>query len=399
MSKIFLKKGKEESLKRYHPWIFSGAVLKRVGSPNEGDLVDVYSSEGAFLACGHFQEGTIMVRVLSFDESAHNNNFWEDKIRAAYNKRFVTGVCTNPSITNSYRLVNGEGDELPGLIIDIYNGNAVIQCHSIGMLKSINEISSAIKSIYGSDLSSVYNKSATTAPKRDGLEVSDGLIFGEGTSADIRENSVLFRVDWEAGQKTGFFLDQRENRNSVKKISKGKRVLNLFCYTGGFSIYALSGGAKSVVSVDSSSSAMALLEENLTLNIDAGTISANALHKGVRADAIEFLRNSADGEYDLMIVDPPAFAKHRSSVNNALRAYQRLNSMAISKVAPGGVIFTFSCSQAIDKDSFSKAIFSAAAQTSRKVSIIGRLTQPADHPVSIYHPEGEYLKGLVLFVE
>jgi 23S rRNA (cytosine1962-C5)-methyltransferase len=398
MSKIILKKGKEESLKRFHPWIFSGAIFKIDGNPKDGDIVDVESSDGKYIGCGHYQSGTISVRMLSFDKSAQSESFWTDSIKSAMRKREVTGILSK-SDTNAYRLVNGEGDNLPGLIIDFYNGTAVIQAHSAGVLKSIDKIAEALKSIYGTNLNSIYNKSSMTAPERERSAVNDGYLLEGSRSVQISENGCLFNVNWEEGQKTGFFLDQRDNRKLLKEYSMGKRVLNLFCYTGGFSIYALSGGAISVDSVDSSQKAIQMLDDNLKLNIESGLISEKSNHAGVCDDAIKFLRDSESGKYDLMIVDPPAFAKHRGATNNALRAYQRLNASAIERIAPGGIIFTFSCSQAIDKISFAQAIFSAAASVGRKVSIIDRLTQPADHPVNIYHPEGEYLKGLVLFVD
>mgnify|MGYP001810220728 CR=1 FL=1 len=399
MSKIILRKGKEESLKRFHPWIFSGAILKTEGNPNDGDIVDVYSFDGKFIGCGHYQTGTITVRVLSFDESARKSNFWTDSLKKALTKRDITGVTSNTNVTNAYRLVNGEGDNLPGLIIDYYNGAAVIQAHSTGMLKSLDKLAEALKFIYGNKLLSVYNKSTMTAPERSKQSINDGYLIDGPNNAEILENGLSFKVNWEEGQKTGFFLDQRDNRNLVKKYSEGKRVLNLFCYTGGFSIYALSGKALSVDSVDSSQKAVQMLDENLKLNIEYGKIDKTTIHNSICDDAIKFLKDSETGRYDLMIVDPPAFAKHRGAIGNALRAYQRLNASAIEKIAPGGIIFTFSCSQAIDKISFAQAVFSAAASVGRNVSIIERLNQPADHPVSIYHPEGEYLKGLVIYVE
>ncbi len=399
MSKIILRKGKEESIKRFHPWIFSGALLSLEGTPNDGDIVEVYSFKNEFLGCGHFQTGSITVRMLSFDESAKRNEFWKESIEKALKKRQTLGVTNNLLYTNAYRLVNGEGDNLPGLIIDFYNGTAVIQAHSAGMIKSVENITTALKDVFGDKLLSVYNKSSMTAPERNNVTVSDGYVVEGQQNAVILENGILFNVNWEEGQKTGFFLDQRDNRELVRKFAKGKSVLNLFCYTGGFSLYALSGGASSVDSVDSSQKAINLLNDNVKLNIEKGVIPSNITNNSFCEDAIKYLKDSPNGKYDLMIVDPPAFAKHRGAVGNALRAYQRLNASAIDKVAHGGIIFTFSCSQAIDKISFAQAIFSAAAQTGKKVSIIGRLTQPTDHPVNIYHPEGEYLKGLILYVE
>ncbi|MHC1778911.1 MAG: class I SAM-dependent rRNA methyltransferase [Bacteroidales bacterium] len=428
MARIYLKKGREDSLKRFHPWIFSGAIEStdksnkdgdhRNGDLAEGDLVEVCSNSGEFFCMGHFQIGSIAIRILSFDKSASEKDFWFERLNEARKLRTNT-ICT----TDCYRLVHGEGDMLPGLIIDFYNGVAVIQCHSAGMFLNRDAIADALKRLYGSDLKAIYDKSSATAPFKAGLELNDSYLYkSDGFNAQnhiVTENGIQFAVDWEGGQKTGFFLDQRENRELVKRYSAGKRVLNLFCYTGGFSLYALRGGAVSVDSVDSSSKAMESLEKNLLINnfpgIEQGGQIDNSqthnsqthnsqthnsqTHNSYCTDAIEFIKSCAEGSYDLIIVDPPAFAKHRGALSNALRAYQRLNYAAINAVAPGGIIFTYSCSQVVDKISFAQAVFSAAAQTGRKVRIIGRLTQPADHPVNIYHPEGEYLKGLVLFVE
>ncbi len=399
MTKIFLRHHREESLKRFHPWVFSGAIHHIQGEPLEGDIVEVCSADGTLLGCGHYQVGSITVRMLSFDSLALASDFWEKRIGAAYEMRSAIGLAGSED-TNSYRLVHGEGDQLSGLIIDYYNGNAVIQAHSAGMFRSRDKIVEALKHVYGSKLISVYDKSSGTAPFKAGLELSDGYLYGNPQlPVEIKENGHLFSVDWESGQKTGFFLDQRDNRSLVKRYSAGRNVLNLFCYTGGFSIYALAGGATSVDSVDSSQKAMELLEINIEKNRAAGIIGKEQTHKGVCEDAIEYLRNCPTGKYDLMIVDPPAFAKHRGAISNALRAYQRLNAAAIERVAPGGIIITYSCSQVVDKIAFAQVVFSAAAQTGRNVRILHRLSQPADHPVSIYHPEGEYLKGLVIYVE
>lgn len=397
MYKIILKKGREESLKRFHPWVFSGAVAQIVGNPAEGDVVAVYGSDGAFLACGHYQVGSIAVRVLSFSSPALPANFWEIMLRRALEVRTAASL-TASEVTNCYRLVHGEGDNLPGLIIDYYDGVCVMQAHSAGMFRARRQISDALVAVYGDSLKAVYDKSSSTAPFKAGLDLVDGYIYRredfKDASAVVLENGHQFDVSWTDGQKTGFFLDQRDNRELVGRYSKGRNVLNLFCYTGGFSIYALAGGAIHVDSVDSSRRAMDMVERNVTLNgFDASS------HTGICTDAIEFLRNVPEDKYDLMIVDPPAFAKHRGALNNALRAYQRLNAAAISKVAPGGVIFTFSCSQVVDKEAFALLVFSAAAQTGRSVRILDRLGQPADHSVNIYHPEGEYLKGLLLYVE
>lgn len=397
MYKVILKKHREESLLRFHPWVFSGAIAQTVGNPAEGDVVSVYSAEGNFLACGHYQIGSIAVRVLSFETGSLGENFWDEALCRAFAVRKSVGLASSLS-TNCYRLVHGEGDNLPGLIIDYYDGVCVVQAHSVGMFRAKKQICVALRHLYGDDLKAVYDKSSGTAPFKAGLDLVDGYLYKRDDFEDsqqlVLENGHKFMVNWTEGQKTGFFLDQRENRALVGKYASGRTVLNLFCYTGGFSIYALAAGALSVDSVDSSSKAMSLVDENVKINF-----GSNAPHKGYCTDAIEFVKNAPDGKYDLMIVDPPAFAKHRGALSNALRAYQRLNAAAISKVAPGGLVFTFSCSQVVDKEAFALAVFSAAAQTGRKVRILDRLNQPADHSVSIYHPEGEYLKGLLLYVE
>lgn len=399
MVRIILNKGKEQSLKRFHPWVFSGAV-KRIegGEPAEGEVVGVYSSNGDYLGCGHYQIGSITVRILSFTEETIDNNFWYKAIKGAYDARCTLGLVGSDD-TTAYRLVHGEGDFLPGLIIDIYGKTAVIQAHSAGMFLAKDAIADALRKVYGPSLHAVYDKSEGTAPFKAGLDLKDGYIYreeGVGTDAEsVLENGNKFLVNWVEGQKTGFFLDQRDNRALVKKYAARKNVLNLFCYTGGFSIYALSGGAAHVDSVDSSRKAMDMVVKNVELN----GFTEGVEHTSYCEDAIEFMRKCDGGKYDLMIVDPPAFAKHRGALDNALRAYKRLNALAIEKVRPGGVIFTYSCSQVVDKQNFALAVFSAAAQTGRRVRILHRLTQPADHPVNIYHPEGEYLKGLVLLVE
>lgn len=402
MIKVFLTKGRDESLRRFHPWVFSGAIAKIDGDPKEGDIVAVYGHDSAFLAFGHYQIGSISVRVLSFDYAeiaeVGGCDFWTKRLQAAYDCRRALGLAENDK-TTAYRLVHGEGDSLPGLIIDYYDGVAVLQAHSVGMFLSRGEIVEGLKRVYGDRLKGVYDKSSGTAPFKAGLDLNDGYIYGgiDDSQSVVLENGHKFYVNWEEGQKTGFFLDQRDNRALVGRYAAGKRVLNLFCYTGGFSIYALAGGALSVDSVDSSAKAIDMVERNVALNeVVSG---ASARHTSYCEDAIEFVKNSPADKYDLMIVDPPAFAKHRGALSNALRAYQRLNAAAISKIAPGGIIFTFSCSQVVDKGAFALAVFSAAAQAGRKVRIIDRLNQPADHSVNIYHPEGEYLKGLVLYVE
>lgn len=391
---IILNKGKESSLLRFHPWVFSGAIKKITGNPSEGDIVKVYSNNGDFLAIGHYQIGSIAVRALSFKDEKIDDNFWFKKIEQAYFLRESLGLISDN--TNCYRLVHGEGDFLPGLIIDIYKDTAVVQAHSVGIFLSKDAIALALKKLYGTSLRAIYDKSSSTAPFKASLDLKDSYLFLEGAEINelvVKENGVNFLVDWVSGQKTGFFLDQRDNRNLLKNYSANKKVLNLFCYTGGFSLYALLGGAQSVDSVDSSKKAIELVERNLELNSFVGK------HISYCTDALDFMRNLPSNQYDLIVVDPPAFAKHRGALDNALRAYKKLNALAIEKVAKGGIIFTYSCSQVVDKSAFALAVFSAAAQTKRNVRILHRLTQPADHPVSIYHPEGEYLKGLVLFVE
>ena len=397
MDRIILKPRREESILRYHPWVFSGAIAQIVGHPAEGDLVSVVGADGKLLACGHYQIGSIAVRILSFDEDPTKPDFWTLMLSRALRLREAMGLAGSAQ-TNCYRLVHGEGDGLPGLIVDYYDGVCVLQAHSVGMFRAKNAIADALREVYGDSLKAVYDKSSGTAPFKAGLELIDGYLWkAPGFDADesvVLENGNKFLVNWNEGQKTGFFLDQRENRARVGALARGRNVLNLFCYTGGFSIYALAGGAKHVDSVDSSARAMAMVDRNVELN---GFTPEQ--HTSYCADAIDFVKNVPDGAYDLMIVDPPAFAKHRGALKNALRAYQRLNAAAISKVAPGGFIFTFSCSQVVDKEAFALAVFSAAAETGRSVRILDRLNQPGDHSVNIYHPEGEYLKGLLLYVE
>ena len=397
MDKVILKPRREESILRYHPWVFSGAIAQVTGHPAEGDLVSVCSSDGRLLACGHYQIGSIAVRILSFDEDPTRPDFWQRMLRRAFHLREAYGLAGSES-TNCYRLVHGEGDGLPGLIVDYSDGVCVMQAHSAGMFRAKSAICEALKTVYGDGLKAVYDKSSGTAPFKAGLELIDGYLW-KAPGFDTREQCVLengkrFLVNWEEGQKTGFFLDQRENRAAVGRLSEGRRVLNLFCYTGGFSVYALSGGAVHVDSVDSSRRAMDMVDRNVALNG-----FAPGQHSSHCCDAIDFVKQVPEGAYDLIIVDPPAFAKHRGALKNALRAYQRLNAAAIAKVAPGGFVFSFSCSQVVDKEAFALAVFSAAAETGRSVRILDRLNQPADHSVNIYHPEGEYLKGLLLYVE
>ncbi|MBO7641512.1 MAG: class I SAM-dependent rRNA methyltransferase [Bacteroidales bacterium] len=397
MVKVILKKGREESLLRFHPWVFSGAIAQIVGHPSEGDVVGVYGSDGSFLAAGHYQVGSIAVRILSFDAEVLSPDFWKVMIGRAYAVRQAAGLA-GAAATNCYRLVHGEGDNLPGLIIDYYDGVCVMQAHSVGMFRSKKAICEALQAVYGDTLKAVYDKSSGTAPFKAGLELIDGYLYKRPDFSDdeqlVLENGHKFLVNWTEGQKTGFFLDQRENRALVGRVAAGRRVLNLFCYTGGFSIYALGAGAQHVDSVDSSRKAMDMVDRNVALNGFAPD-----RHTSYCADAIDFLKQAPEDAYDLIIVDPPAFAKHRGALSNALRAYQRLNAAAIAKVAPGGFVFTFSCSQVVDKEAFALAVFSAAAQVGRSVRILDRLNQPADHAVNIYHPEGEYLKGLLLYVE
>lgn len=414
MIKVILKRGREESLRRFHPWVFSGAIAEIQGNPAEGDLVSVHSSDGGFLACGHYQIGSIAVRILSFDDSALSPDYYENMLSRALQVRVACGlahlecsegsapVChserSEESPTNCYRLVHGEGDNLPGLIIDYYDGVCVLQAHSVGMFRAKKQISEALQKVYGATLKAVYDKSSSTAPYKAGLNLIDGYLYKQDGFRDdeqvVVENGHKFIVNWTEGQKTGFFLDQRDNRELVGRMSQGRNVLNLFCYTGGFSIYALASGALHVDSVDSSKKAMMMVDRNVEINgFDPSR------HTSLCCDAIDYLKQSPEGKYDLMIVDPPAFAKHRGSLKTALRAYQRLNAAAISKVAPGGLVFTYSCSQVVDKEAFALAVFSAAAQTGRSVRILDRLNQPCDHSVNIYHPEGEYLKGLLLYVE
>ena len=402
MIKIILKKNRDESLRRFHPWVFSGAIAQVQGNPAEGDIVAVHAADGSFLAYGHYQVGSIAVRVLSFDADVLSPDFWEDMLARALEVRVACGLH-NPdahgdAVTNCYRLVHGEGDNLPGLIIDYYDGVCVMQAHSAGMFRAKHHIADALQKVYGDTLKAVYDKSSGTAPFKAGLDLVDGYLYKrEDFNEDelvVLENGHKFIVNWTEGQKTGFFLDQRDNRALVGSLAKGRNVLNLFCYTGGFSIYALAGGANHVDSVDSSKKAMMMVDRNVALNgFD------ESAHTSLCCDAIEYLRDVPEGKYDLMIVDPPAFAKHRGALKNALRAYQRLNAAAISKVAPGGFVFTYSCSQVVDKEAFALAVFSAAAQCGRSVRILDRLNQPCDHSVNIYHPEGEYLKGLLLYVE
>lgn len=391
--KVYLKPGKEESLKRFHPWVFSGAIARVEGEPEEGEIVDVYTSKKEFIACGHFQIGSIAVRVLSFVQETIDHAFWVRKLSIAKDLRVALGLIGNPQ-NNTYRLVHGEGDNLPGLIIDVYDHTAVMQAHSAGMHVYRMEIADALSEVMGDVLQNIYYKSETTLPfKADLLSTENGFIKGGSPENVAMENGLKFHVDWLKGQKTGFFVDQRENRHLLERYAKGRNVLNMFCYTGGFSFYAMRGGANLVHSVDSSAKAIDLTNENVELNFPGDT-----RHKAYAEDAFKFLDRMGD-QYDLIILDPPAFAKHRDALRNALRGYTKLNAKAFEKIRPGGILFTFSCSQVVNKENFRNAVFTAAAQSGRSVRILHQLTQPGDHPVNIYHPEGEYLKGLVLYVE
>lgn len=391
--KVYLKPGKEESLKRFHPWVFSGAIARVEGEPEEGEVVDVYTSQKEFIACGHFQVGSIAVRVLSFRQETIDHAFWVRRLEVAKDLRRALGLIGNPQ-NNTYRLVHGEGDNLPGLIIDVYNHTAVMQAHSAGMHVYRMEIADALSEVMGDVIQNIYYKSETTLPfKADLLATENGFIKGGSPENIAMENGLKFHVDWLKGQKTGFFVDQRENRHLLEHYAKGRNVLNMFCYTGGFSFYAMRGGANLVHSVDSSAKAIDLTNENVELNFPG-----DARHQAFAEDAFKFLDRMGD-QYDLIILDPPAFAKHRDALRNALRGYTKLNAKAFEKIRPGGILFTFSCSQVVNKQDFRNAVFTAAAQSGRSVRILHQLTQPGDHPVNIYHPEGEYLKGLVLYVE
>lgn len=389
---LYLKPNKEESLKRFHPWIFSGAVQRMDNGIAEGDVVRVITSAGAFIAVGHYQVGSIAVRVLSFRDIAIDDAFWKSRLQAALLMRQRIGIADNPQ-NNTYRLVHGEGDHLPGLIIDCYGKTAVMQAHSVGVHVSRYDIARQLRVVMGDRIENVFYKSETTLPFKADLHQENGFIVGGSNDNIAIENGLRFHVDWLKGQKTGFFVDQRENRSLLEHYARGKQVLNMFCYTGGFSFYAMRGGAQLVHSVDSSAKAIELTKANVELNFPNDT-----RHKAFCDDAFKFL-DAADKKYDLIILDPPAFAKHRGALHNALKGYTRLNVKAFERIQQGGILFTFSCSQVVTKDNFRNAVFTAAAMTGRKVRILHQLHQPADHPINIYHPEGEYLKGLVLYVE
>lgn len=388
-----LKRGKEESLDRFHPWVFSGALAGPLPDGlEEGDVVNVAAHDGRHIGVGHFQIGSIAVRILDFADTSIGTGFFTMRLEQALRLRRALGLARPDN--DAYRLVHGEGDFLPGLVIDIYGPTAVLQAHSPGMHFARRQVAEAIAGLEGLGVRNVYYKSETTLPYKAHLDAQNGYILGEFETSIATENSLRFNIDWLRGQKTGFFLDQRDNRQLLQHYSRGRRVLNMFCYTGGFSVYALRGDAVSVDSVDSSEKAITLTDANVELNFP-GTDR----HRSYAVDAFKFLDTMERDAYDLIVLDPPAFAKHRSALRNALRGYQRINAKAMEKIAPGGILFTFSCSQAVTREQFRLAVFSAAAQTGRRIRILHQLTQPADHPVNIYHPEGEYLKGLVLYVE
>ena len=393
-----LRRGKEESLDRFHPWVFSGALVQMPDENSgieEGDLVRVVASDGREIGTGHFQIGSIAVRMLSFDPSeAVDEDFYRRRLREAFALRQALGLMREDN--TAFRLVHGEGDFLPGLVVDVYGPTAVLQAHSPGMHFAREAIARALAELPGAGIRSVYYKSETTLPYKAHLDPQNAYIIGEYLGDEALENGLRFRIDWLRGQKTGFFVDQRDNRSLLRHYSAGRKVLNMFCYTGGFSVYSLAGGALTVDSVDSSAKAVSLTDANVALNFGPG---AEGRHRSFAEDAFKFLDTMEKDAYDLIVLDPPAFAKHRSALRNALRGYQRINARAFEKIAPGGILFTFSCSQAVTKEQFRLAVFSAAAQSGRRVRILHQLTQPSDHPVNIYHPEGEYLKGLVLYVE
>jgi 23S rRNA (cytosine1962-C5)-methyltransferase len=392
-TRVILKSGKDQSLRRYHPWVFSGAIKKIKGNqPSEGDVVNVYDNKDEFLGKGHYQKSSIAVRILTFRDIPVDSTFWKDKITAAWHVRKMLGLIDNPD-TNVFRLVNAEGDGLPGLIVDYYNGVAVIQAHSVGMYQNIQLIKEALLGLFGDQLHAVYNKSSSTLPFKADVEKENYYLYGDKAEEIVKENGLKFKVNWEEGQKTGFYVDQRENRNMLKQFSKNKKVLNLFGYTGGFSVYAMQGDCSSVDTVDSSQRAVDLANLNAELNF-----GKENNHKGIAADAFNYLRDMGS-DYDLIVLDPPAFAKHNNVLHNALQGYKRLNRMAIEKMKPGGVLFTFSCSQVVSNENFRKMVFAASASAGRNVKILYQLNQPADHPISVFHPEGEYLKGLVVQID
>ena len=393
MQTLYLKRGKDESLRRFHPWIFSGAVHHIDGQPAEGDLVRVVTAEGEFIAIGHWQIGSIAVRVLTFADEPIDAGFWQRRLACALDVRVAMGIAGREDNT-TFRLVHGEGDNLPGLVVDVYGRTAVVQAHSVGMHVCRHEIAAALQQLDGLQLDNIYYKSETTLPFKADPGQENGFLAGGDFDDVAIENGLRFHIDWLRGQKTGFFVDQRDNRALVEQYAHGRSVLNMFCYTGGFSVYAMRGGAEKVHSVDSSAKAIDLVNANVELNFPG-----DSRHEAFAEDAFKFLQQMEDDAYDLIILDPPAFAKHKDALRNALKGYTRLNLRAFEKIRPGGILFTFSCSQAVSKDQFRTAVFTAAALSGRRVRILHQLHQPADHPINIYHPEGEYLKGLVLYVE
>ncbi|MFP4447225.1 MAG: class I SAM-dependent rRNA methyltransferase [Bacteroidales bacterium] len=389
--RVILKSGKDQSLRRYHPWVFSGAIKKIKGdTPVEGDVVSVYDNKDEFLGKGHYQKGTIAVRILTFQDIPIDDTFWKSKIEKACNLRKMLGLLDS-STTSVFRLINAEGDGLPGLIVDYYNGFAVVQLHSVGMYRNIKFIAEGLKEILGRKLTGIFNKSVSTLPYKADIEKDNYYLYGEGAENNVKEHELQFKINWEEGQKTGFYIDQRENRLLLKKYAEDKNVLNLFGYTGGFSVYAIAGNCESVDTVDSSSKAIDLADHNVKLNYPDNN------HRGITADAFSYLKEM-EKVYDLIVLDPPAFAKHNNVLSNALQGYKRLNRLAIEKIRSGGVLFTFSCSQVVSTENFRKMVFAASASAGRNVKILHQMTQPPDHPISIFHPEGEYLKGLVLQV-
>ena len=389
---IRLKKGKDESLRRFHPWVFSGAIANLPDAIEEGDLVVVESHEREVIGVGHYQIGSIAVRILEFGADALPDNFFQSRLDAAYEMRRGLGLIREDN--DCFRLVHGEGDFLPGLVVDVYGKTAVVQAHSPGMHFCRQEIADALLNIPEAGIANIYYKSETTLPFKAQLDPVNEYIVGGFDTKVATENGLKFNIDWLRGQKTGFFVDQRDNRSLLQHYAKDRNVLNMFCYTGGFSVYAMRGGAKMVDSVDSSAKAITLTDENIALNFPGDT-----RHRSFAIDAFKYLADMKDGEYDLIILDPPAFAKHRNALKNGLLGYRKLNAKAFDKIRSGGILFTFSCSQVVTREMFRLAVFSAAAQSGRRVRILHQLTQPADHPINIYHPEGEYLKGLVLYVE
>ena len=389
---VTLQRGKESSLERFHPWVFSGAIAHLDQSIEEGDLVSVYAHDGRHIGNGHFQIGSIAVRMLTFDDRAIDTAFYLERLADAMRVRQALQLMRPDN--NAFRLVHGEGDFLPGLVVDIYAGTAVVQAHSPGMHFARHQIAEALMQLPGGWLRNVYYKSETTLPYKAHLDPENQYLVGQYDTDVAIENGLQFHVDWLKGQKTGFFVDQRENRSLLERYAQGRRVLNMFCYTGGFSFYAMRGGAQLVHSVDSSAKAVKLTRDNVALNYPN-----DPRHEAFAEDAFKYLDAMERDAYDLIILDPPAFAKHKSALKNALIGYRKLNAKGIEKIAHGGILFTFSCSQAVSKEQFRLAVFSAAAQCRRRVRILHQLTQPADHPINIYHPEGEYLKGLVLYVE